>query len=120
MIVEIVAAYVDGRPMPCSSSALISVASVYRGGGSVKCWVGVDVLDRGRVAVAERRQRAAPRRPRRVVVAALGVDARENPSNSVRVARRPQLVRAVGQLDRRRLELLGLHLAGEARCQIRR
>ena len=38
---EIVAAYVDGRPMPCSSSALISVASVYRGGGSVKCWVGV-------------------------------------------------------------------------------
>jgi len=40
-MVEIVAAYVDGRPMPCSSSALISVASVKRGGGSVKCWVGV-------------------------------------------------------------------------------
>ena len=32
--------YVDGRPMPFSSSALTSVASVYRGGGCVKfCFV---------------------------------------------------------------------------------
>jgi hypothetical protein len=38
-IVEIVAAYVDGRPMPCSSRALMRDASVNRGGGSVKCCV---------------------------------------------------------------------------------
>ncbi len=33
-------AYVLGRPMPCFSSSLISVASVYRGGLWVKCCVG--------------------------------------------------------------------------------
>ena len=31
-------AYVDGRPMPYSSSAFTSEASEKRGGGSVKCW----------------------------------------------------------------------------------
>jgi len=34
-------AYVLGRPMPLSSRALINVASVYLGGGSVKCCSGV-------------------------------------------------------------------------------
>ena len=37
LIVSMVGAYVDGRPMPRSSSALISDASVYRGGGLVVC-----------------------------------------------------------------------------------
>ena len=32
---RIVGSYVDGRPMPRSSSALIKLASVYRGGGVV-------------------------------------------------------------------------------------
>jgi hypothetical protein len=31
--------------MPCSSSALTSEASVKRGGGSVKCCCGVDLLE---------------------------------------------------------------------------
>src|SRR5207237_1235798 len=35
--VEIVGAYVDGRPIPNSSSVLTSDASVKRGGGCVKC-----------------------------------------------------------------------------------
>src|SRR6185503_17471176 len=35
--VEMMVAYVDGRPMPCSSRALTSEASENRGGGSVKC-----------------------------------------------------------------------------------
>ena len=40
--------------MPCSSSALISVASVKRGGGSVKCWVGVTSRTGVDVALAQR------------------------------------------------------------------
>src|ERR1019366_5214723 len=36
-IVEMIAAYVDGRPIPFSSNSFTNVASVYRGGGSVKC-----------------------------------------------------------------------------------
>ena len=59
--------------MPCSSSALISVASVKRGGGSVKCWVGVTSRDARDVALGERRQRAL-RLLGGVVVLALGVD----------------------------------------------
>src|SRR3974390_367284 len=39
-IVHIIEAYVDGRPMPSSSSSFTSVASVYLGGGSVKCCSG--------------------------------------------------------------------------------
>lgn len=35
-----VGAYVEGRPMPSSSSALMREASVYRGGGRVKCCAG--------------------------------------------------------------------------------
>src|SRR5215472_14496212 len=38
--VEIIAAYVEGRPIPSSSSSLTNVASLYRGGGSVKCCSG--------------------------------------------------------------------------------
>ena len=34
-------AYVDGRPMPSRSSSLTRLASEKRGGGSVKCWLGV-------------------------------------------------------------------------------
>ena len=34
-------AYVLGRPMPSFSSSFTSVASVKRGGGWVKCWVGL-------------------------------------------------------------------------------
>lgn len=37
MIVEIVAAYVEGRPMPSSSRVFTSEASVYRAGGVVVC-----------------------------------------------------------------------------------
>ena len=71
-----------------------------------------DVDDRGRVTFAERRQ------PGRVgvflglVVTALGVDAREPVEQRARRAG-AQLVRAVRQLDRRRLELLGRHLGGD-------
>src|SRR5437763_17217720 len=36
-MVERIEAYVDGRPMPSSSSALTRLASVYRGGGLVLC-----------------------------------------------------------------------------------
>ena len=36
-----VGTYVLGRPIPFSSRALINVPSVYKGGGSVKCWLGV-------------------------------------------------------------------------------
>src|SRR6516225_7893787 len=39
-IVEIIDAYVDGLPIPSSSSSFTSVASVYLGGGSVKCCSG--------------------------------------------------------------------------------
>ena len=38
------------------SSALISVASVYRGGGWVKCWVGLEVVQVERLADGEARQ----------------------------------------------------------------
>ena len=43
VIVVIVAAYVDGRPMPFSSSVLISDASVKRAGGCVKCWFALEL-----------------------------------------------------------------------------
>jgi hypothetical protein len=33
-------AYVDGRPTPASSNAFTMLASVYRGGGLVKCCHG--------------------------------------------------------------------------------
>src|SRR3989441_12273692 len=36
-MVDMIEAYVEGRPMPSSSSSLTSVASLNRGGGSVKC-----------------------------------------------------------------------------------
>ncbi len=36
-MVSKIGAYVDGRPMPFSSSVLIRLASVYLGGGAVKC-----------------------------------------------------------------------------------
>ena len=100
--------------MPCSSSALISVASVKRGGGSVKCWVGV--TSRTLVTVAVGRAPAAGAGllvvVGRLVVATLGVDAGEAVEQHLR-RRGAQLVAAVGQLDRRRLELLGRHLRGE-------
>ena len=35
--VEIIFAYVEGLPMPYSSSVLTRLASEYRGGGCVKC-----------------------------------------------------------------------------------
>ena len=38
--VEIVGAYVDGRPIPFSSNAFTRLASVKRGGGCVKCCSG--------------------------------------------------------------------------------
>ena len=114
MIVEIVAAYVDGRPIPCSSSALMSVASVKRGGGSVKCWVGVtsSTVVAAPSARSGSRALASSSSSADGVVAALGVDA-EKPSKRTLVARRPQLVAAVGELDRRRLELLRRHLRRE-------
>ena len=96
--------------MPCSSSALISVASVKRGGGSVKCWVGVTSSTVVSVALGERRQPAGLLVVvGGVVVAALGVDAGEAVEQHLG-RRGAQLVGAVGQLDRRRLELLGRHL----------
>ena len=39
--VWMMAAYVEGRPMPSRSSSFTRLASLNRGGGSVKCWVGV-------------------------------------------------------------------------------
>src|SRR5262249_46149907 len=40
-IVERMEAYVDGLPTPLSSNSLTSVASLKRGGGSVKCCSGL-------------------------------------------------------------------------------
>jgi hypothetical protein len=39
--VEMICAYVDGRPIPSRSSSLTRLASVKRGGGCVKCCAGV-------------------------------------------------------------------------------
>src|SRR5439155_20202275 len=39
--VEMIDAYVDGRPIPRRSSSFTRLASLKRGGGSVKCWFGV-------------------------------------------------------------------------------
>src|SRR2546426_6779492 len=38
--VEMMLAYVDGRPIPSRSSSFTRLASLKRGGGSVKCWFG--------------------------------------------------------------------------------
>src|SRR2546429_8015484 len=38
---EMMLAYVDGRPIPSRSSSFTRLASLKRGGGSGKCWVGV-------------------------------------------------------------------------------
>ena len=51
-------AYVDGRPMPFSSSSLMSVACVKRGGGCVKCCSGTQLEQRQHLALGERRQLA--------------------------------------------------------------
>ena len=40
-MVDKIAAYVDGRPIPFSSSSLTRVASENRGGGWVKCCSGL-------------------------------------------------------------------------------
>ena len=40
-IVLTIDAYVEGRPIPCSSSSLMSELSEKRGGGWVKCWFPV-------------------------------------------------------------------------------
>ena len=50
-------AYVDGRPMPSRSSSLTRLASEKRGGGSVKCCVGVIALARHVLAHVDHRQR---------------------------------------------------------------
>src|SRR2546423_1551349 len=42
--VEMMLAYVDGRPIPSRSSSFTRLASLKRGGGSVKCWLGVICL----------------------------------------------------------------------------
>src|SRR5213080_1012407 len=42
--VEMMLAYVDGRPIPSRSSSFTKLASLKRGGGSVKCWLGVICL----------------------------------------------------------------------------
>ena len=39
-MVEIIAAYVEGRPIPRFSSSLTKAASLKRAGGLVKCWLG--------------------------------------------------------------------------------
>ena len=50
--------YVDGRPMPSSSSALISDASVYRAGGLVVCPSAVSSVGVDALALVELRQPA--------------------------------------------------------------
>ncbi len=50
-------AYVDGRPMPSRSSSLTRLASEKRGGGSVKCWLGVIALARHLLADLDDRER---------------------------------------------------------------
>src|SRR5258706_13716826 len=42
--VEMMAAYVEGRPIPRRSSSFTRLASLKRGGGSVKCWLGTICL----------------------------------------------------------------------------
>src|SRR6267143_551585 len=42
--VEMMAAYVDGRPIPRRSNSFTRLASLKRGGGSVKCWLGTTCL----------------------------------------------------------------------------
>ena len=51
-------AYVDGRPMPFSSSSLMSVACVKRGGGCVKCCSGSELEQLHHLALGERRKLA--------------------------------------------------------------
>ncbi len=84
-MVEMVAAYVDGRPMPCSSSALMSVASVKRGGGSVKCWVVVTSVTLVVWPSASSGRRASASSSS-VSSSRPSVYTREKPSNRVRVA----------------------------------
>ncbi len=101
--------------MPCSSRALMRVASVKRGGGSVKCWVGL--TSRTLVRSSSLSVRQATGGPLLLVVlgavvAALGVDPGEALEQGARRAG-PQLVGPVGQVDRRGLELLGRHLRGQ-------
>ncbi len=98
--------------MPCSSRALIRVASVNRGGGSVKCWIGVTSSTVVVVALAEVREPAGLLVVGAVVVATLGVHAGEAVEQDSR-RRRSEGVRAVDQLDRGGFELLGRHLRGE-------
>src|SRR5207244_5036837 len=43
--VEMMLAYVDGRPIPNRSSSFTRLASLKRGGGSVTCWYGVICYD---------------------------------------------------------------------------
>ena len=57
-MVPMMLAYVDGRPMPFSSSSLISVACVKRGGGWVKCCSGTQLAQRHHLAFDERRELA--------------------------------------------------------------
>ena len=45
-MVLMIAEYVEGRPMPRSSSSFTSDASLKRGGGSVKCCSGLRALQR--------------------------------------------------------------------------
>ena len=72
-----------------------------------------DVLDGRCVALGERRQAPLPLLlVVDAVVATLRVDPGEAVEQRLR-GRRAQLVRAGGELDRRRLELLGLHLRRE-------
>ena len=74
---------------------------------------GRDLADVGPVALGQRRQATSELVVLgSIVVPTLGVDAGEALEQRLRRGR-PQLVRAVGQVDRRRLELLGRHLRGE-------
>ena len=57
-----IAAYVEGRPIPFSSSAFTKVASVKRGGGSVKCCSGCSATSPAAAACGSRARPAAPPR----------------------------------------------------------
>ena len=69
-------AYVEGRPIPSSSSVLTSEASVNRGGGCVKCCSGSDLEHAQELLGRELGQRGLGVLVGRVV-AALVVDADE-------------------------------------------
>ena len=106
-------AYVDGRPMPRSSSALTRLASVYRAGGLVSCPCG-SRLDAcsvwPTVSAGSRRSSSSSLGSSRPGLVGLQ-ESRERDDGAARAeGRRPIVGRRRAELDRDRLAARVLHL----------